>query len=1117
MIDGAAADESSSVAGADVTAAPLTLLELQQRIQRVDPAALLVAPRILRRIIRQHRQLPGLRWNVPHRKSYILDREILLGIAEADELGIADQRALPATVILLERPSQEDLDFGDLDEVLIGCWRLLFHCRVHAALAGRIEEGKLTPADARQRIWQLGDTPFEEIHNVLEQESFLFPGHDDRDVYVEFAAVYLELAYFAPSLLPRYFPALDDAAAVRGLLARDVNGEQLFHATQPQGAPQPVDRFEPSAVEALLESPESADFEAEPAARQPSQSRFRRLMLKAERVDRTGNAVGAAILAMRADRCAARKLAGKARGAARRALLRLARRLQAALQLPTSDLPAWEALLALLRQTPRGIWTIEARLLYDLQKVCVDAEREVFTVDLVEWALSWGQRPIKRPLPSQRDVLMAKHLRSAQRRLTAVRLSDELRHQLSAVVRAALERAEQRIRRHFRPPITQVFDAVGLTPQNLPERIARRKMIEELLDRVTEQGLLSMGDVRDALSRNQLKLPDVAAPGGLWRDDQLLRADRGLAVALDGVYHRGEFYRRWMQRLSAPGFGTSLGRRLTQYLVVPFGGALLALVFLVHMVEKFGHLEVPVSVSDYALATAALGLFLLGLIHHPAFRWGVWRTLQAGYRLVRGLLFDLPRWLLFHSPLRRILQSRFVRLAIRLGLKPALLTALIWKLTAPPGLDWHTVPLPLAVIFLAMSLLLNSRMARNVEEIFINTVARLWHRVGVRIIIGAFNLIVDVFKWFLEHTERLLYTVDEWLRFRSGESRRALVVKAALGVVWFYVSYATRFCITVLIEPQLNPLKHFPVVTVSHKVLLPLVPHLGMVLSYTMERELAYPVAFVIIASIPGVFGFLVWELKENWRLYAANRSPQLQPVAIGSHGETLLRLLKPGFHSGTLPKRYAKLRQAERRARIKGNWNAVRRHLQALQQVETALLRHVQREFLALFEESPAWQGALPTVESLSAGTNRVQIAVTCRAVAGGTMKISFEQKSGWLLAAMAQPGWSEELTAPRRQVFSMAWIGLCKLGGVQMILRQIETQFPAPMPPYEITADQLVVWPDRASAAPVWYDLHDEGALVPMSASGLVPAQLPTLDRCRLIFAEVPVSWSDWLRAWE
>src|SRR5208283_3919250 len=106
----------------------------------------LVAPRILRRIIRRHRQLPGLRWTVPHRKSYTLDREILLGIADKEELGVADGRAIPSPVILLERPGQEDLDFGDLDEVLIGCWRRLFHCRVHLALAGQIEKGRLTPA-----------------------------------------------------------------------------------------------------------------------------------------------------------------------------------------------------------------------------------------------------------------------------------------------------------------------------------------------------------------------------------------------------------------------------------------------------------------------------------------------------------------------------------------------------------------------------------------------------------------------------------------------------------------------------------------------------------------------------------------------------------------------------------------------------------------------------------------------------------------------------------------------------------------------------------------------------------------------------------------------------------
>ena len=79
---------------------------------------------------------------------------------------------------------------------------------------------------------------------------------------------------------------------------------------------------------------------------------------------------------------------------------------------------------------------------------------------------------------------------------------------------------------------------------------------------------------------------------------------------------------------------------------------------------------------------------------------------------------------------------------------------------------------------------------------------------------------MDLFKGILWAMERLLYTVDEWLRFRSGQSKLTLVGKAVLGVIWFYVTYIVRFGITVLIEPQINPIKHFPVVTVSHKLLL---------------------------------------------------------------------------------------------------------------------------------------------------------------------------------------------------------------------------------------------------------------------------------------------------------
>src|SRR5208282_370442 len=137
-----------------------------------------------------------------------------------------------------------------------------------------------------------------------------------------------------------------------------------------------------------------------------------------------------------------------------------------------------------------------------------------------------------------------------------------------------------------------------------------------------------------------------------------------------------------------------------------------------------------------------------------------------------------------------------------------------------------------------------------------------------------------------------------------------------LTVVWFAVTYVIRFAINLLIEPQINPIKHFPVVTVSHKVCLPMIPVLGDLLmqQFGMARTRAFGLATGIITGIPGIFGFAAWELKENWRLYRANRPDNLGPQGIGSHGETMLRLLRPGFHSGTVPKLYRKLRRAERR-----------------------------------------------------------------------------------------------------------------------------------------------------------------------------------------------------------
>src|SRR5205085_1268642 len=118
---------------------------------------------------------------------------------------------------------------------LVKYWRLLFHARVHAALADR----RLGEAAVRERIHRIGQTEFDEIRTVLRQEKYLLPPRDDRTAYEEFAAVYLELTYFAPTLLPRYFPTLDDYDRIDRVLAEDVDALALFAASRLAGAPDP--------------------------------------------------------------------------------------------------------------------------------------------------------------------------------------------------------------------------------------------------------------------------------------------------------------------------------------------------------------------------------------------------------------------------------------------------------------------------------------------------------------------------------------------------------------------------------------------------------------------------------------------------------------------------------------------------------------------------------------------------------------------------------------------------------------------------------------------------------------------------------------------------------------
>src|SRR5262249_54671969 len=117
--------------------APLDVTELERRLLAVEPAAVLTPPRILRRIIKHDCRLPGLGLQVPHRKTYVISRDSALAIAGREELELAAQRELPHVLILIAKPTAERLAETPFGVQLVKYWRLLFHARVHIALAVR--------------------------------------------------------------------------------------------------------------------------------------------------------------------------------------------------------------------------------------------------------------------------------------------------------------------------------------------------------------------------------------------------------------------------------------------------------------------------------------------------------------------------------------------------------------------------------------------------------------------------------------------------------------------------------------------------------------------------------------------------------------------------------------------------------------------------------------------------------------------------------------------------------------------------------------------------------------------------------------------------------------------
>jgi len=1111
--------------------------QIERSLRSSETGVVVVDDRLLTRVIKRHREL--IRLGVPHAHNYWILRDDLLQIVQPDLLG-PDGERLPRHVVLLPRPKASEVRGAKEPDILRWLWRSAFHGHVHIAVDALLKSGKLDEATIRARIDRIGQTEFDEVRRVLAADEAVFAPGGDTEVYAEFVAVFLELYNFAPSLITRTFPTLGDAAQTFAIVKEDLDIPAIMARCRPQGAEDPNPRHnEKDSTTPTYSALPAFDFLPSFIARRATTNdQAKRLIVQAAKARREGNHVRSALYCL-----AAIPAAGEDQELSLRTLVRsdfdaLGARLDKALAPPHSNetpspVPWTSSLLPLAivasqRQALR--YPVEARLLYDLQRACTEHERGASAVDVVKWALSLGKRPVVRKLPMTRTLRIARHMRSALDKLRHAELPSGDRRLLSRLLRHAVKKAEDNVRATLRPLLQETLTTVGLVPESLPEQVASKKLVEELCDKAVSRGFLSIAELRDALSRNQLKLADVSFPRELVLDDALLRADQLLDLRLDGVYRRGEIYLRVLQKVSSVFFGTTIGRFVTLYLILPVGGAFVALEGLSHMVgfvAKKLELAPPEIVTWMTVGAASLGVF--ALLHSEVVRILALRGLAA----VASAIWDGLSWLgkkFIELPaIRYLADSGLARTILQTIVTPLVVTLLLYFLTPMRQLGGAISVFGATAIFIAAAIFLNTRIGLVAQELALDQLARGWEMLGRRALPGIFRLILATFRTMVEISERMLYRVDEWLRFRDGENPATIPFKAFLGFVWFFVAYVIRLYITLLIEPEINPVKHFPVVTVAQKMTLSIAGDLLAFLQKVfapLGPVIGGTIAGTTVFLFPSVFGFLVWELKENYRLYRENRALKLKPVPIGHHGETVGSLMRPGFHSGTLPKHFAKLRKAARQAEFaeslgknKGH-SALRGLQQTLEDLKDIIRHAVEREIGQLLAACPQFQVGTISVVGIELGSNRVTVELICEKLTRARTVIAFEEQSGLIVASVVTPGFIPLFpTKESRILFENALAGFYRVAGVDLVREQIRAVLGEHIA-YDISDDGLVVWPDEHYRTEVIYPL-DNAFSDPISEPtirGETPRTPPkSIDLRKIMFRDQHITWRDWVKAWD
>jgi len=979
----------------------VTLRELESLLRSTHPNVRLVGERSLKTLL-------AVLADRGERVARSLHRPIEIEIAGIERLGILPQSAcdgVEPTRRLLVEPDDRFPGRTISPEIVRHYLREVLCSELQHALAG-----------AHESSWRLlPETVRVEATFVLGQLRLVPSEATDAEYFAAFASEYLSWDAAEPAVAKAMFPSVDPAIVKPILIRNDVVKKAIADVAWPSTPQLSATTSSPAAIVPITDARQLAKEARE-------RKNDVRAAIYLERAGKHGEAV---------------------------ALLRstVLPRLAPILGWSNETRQRWDRALApVLAAAGRRYWSQAAKCLYDLQKLAVDLEGDLSVVDAGGWIASFGQRPLVRTLSLSRRAILSKQLKRAAKHLRRDAALLEA-GEFDALLAGEIERADENLREAVRPILIDLFVDAAFVPSNAIEVVARDKIVEELLDVLCERGHTRLADVRDAFARNRLKMTDLWSPVEFSRGDKLLQYDRLMYERLDGLHHRGEVYLRIIQRLSAVAFGTGIGRFATKFIGLPFGAAVLVVEFSKYIVmegdmvakwiaglasetpvepepaKSAKHDHGPLFTQESLIAIGVLGVLFLLLIHVPAARNFAGRVLGwigSGFKFA---FIDGPMRLWNLAPLRRFRSHATTLYFLRTAGWPLVFGLALGGVLLALGASWPKVLAwsggILAIGFIALNVPFVRRCLDDVEEVWSDS----WRYFWTSLIPGLISGCLWLFRELLGALDRWIYTVDEWFRFRPGASKPSLVLKAILSFVWFPIAYVIRFAFYLLIEPQVNPVKHFPVVTVSHKLLLPMIPALAKSLNLSLE------LVGGIISGIPGIFGFIVWELKENWRLYEANRPESLDPVPLGHHGETMNGLLRPGFHSGTIPTSHRKLLKATIAEPDRDHGRD--KPAEALHHVERALHHFVEREWRAPLRLDAAWKDHALSCGSISLGWQRATISIDCESISPKPFVLAIQRVDDAITATVADRGFAANLDGERLAQWDMTIRGVLGMLG--------------------------------------------------------------------------------------